>query len=239
MRVEPPSPSRPLPVTVIRALSLLLRLLLVGLPWILAEGCASSVNDCLAEMQYGDPDSVRAATIEVGELISQKELAGYPLDEGDREAIALLRDLAGKNHDSILRACAVSSLGRLTSPDSMDVFLQALQDNSTMWVVRLEAAKAIAAHPAPTAAGPLVKQMEDEQRLEVRLEILKALRAVGGMESLKILLKVFLDNSTRFRNMKLATYEAICALSGKTFALEDSASWKKYYDELSTSGKSG
>ena len=118
----------------------------------------------------------------------------------------------------------------------MDVYLQALRDGPALWIVRLEAAKAIAAHPAPEAAGPLASQLDEEPRLEVRLEVVRALRAVGGPDALKAVLQALLDGSSRFRAMKLVAYDAACALSGKTFPMEDAISWRRYYEALRAGG---
>ena len=47
------------------------------------SGCASNINDILAEMEYGDPDAVKESIVEVGDILSRKESAGYELDGGE------------------------------------------------------------------------------------------------------------------------------------------------------------
>jgi hypothetical protein len=45
---------------------------------LLLPGCAENVNDILEEAEKGDPESVKEAVIRLGEILSQKERAGYP-----------------------------------------------------------------------------------------------------------------------------------------------------------------
>lgn len=194
-------------------------------------GCAQNVNDALAEIRYGDPVSVREAIQEVGELLVRKERTGYALDEADREALALLEDLAGTNPDSVIRATAISTLARLETPDSTDIFVEALQDDSAAWIVRHEAAKALTVRPDPKAAGPLVLQLEEERNSDVQLAIVPALAAVGGEEALRAVLELFLNPSTRARKLKGVAYDALLQLSGRTFSFRDLPGWEAYYEE--------
>jgi hypothetical protein len=194
-------------------------------------GCAHNVNDALAEIQYGDPVSVREAIQEVGELLVRKERTGYALEEADREALALLEDLAAASPDSVIRATAISTLARLETPDSTEVFLKALQDNSAAWIVRHEAAKALTARPDPRAAGPLTRQLAEERNSDVQLAIVPALAAVGGEEALRAVLELFLDPSTRARKLKGVAYEAVLRLSGEQFSFRDLPSWEAYAEQ--------
>jgi HEAT repeat protein len=198
---------------------------------VLAAGCATNVNDSLAELKYGDTESVQQAVVDLGEILSQKEASNQPYDEGDKEAIAYLEDLAAKSPDDVIRASAISSLGRLERTDSTGIFAAALTDASAHWVVRLEAARAIRTRPRPQAAGAVARQLADEPRMEVRFEIIKAAQAVGGDEALKSILDFFLDRSRRSAGLRLSAYNAARALSGKDFEFEDTARWEEYRDQ--------
>jgi hypothetical protein len=204
-----------------------LRACLLGL----AAGCATNVNDSLAELKYGDTESVQQAVVDLGEILSQKEASNRPYDAGDKEAIEYLKELAAKGPDNVIRACALASLGRLERVDATDIFVAALTDASADWVVRLMAARAIRGRPQPQAAGALAKQLADEPRMEVRSEIIKAARAVGGDEALKAILDFFLDRSRRAGGLRLSAYDAARALSGQDFEFEDTARWKEYRDK--------
>jgi hypothetical protein len=206
----------------------------IALPAALAAfvcGCATSVNDLLAELQYGDSESVREAVIELGDYLGRKEVSGLSFSEADREAVRYLEDLARKSPEPLLRASALGSLARLERPEATDLYLAALEDPTTSWVVRLEAAKALAIRPDPRASEALCARVREEPRLEVSLEILKALKAVGGETALRTLLDLFLDKSRRYLNMRLPIYDALCLLSGKLYPFEDPYAWERYRNE--------
>lgn len=196
---------------------------------LLAFGCATHVNDILSEAKKGDPESVKEAVVELGVALEEKEASGFPYDAADEEAVLYLKDVATKSSDHLNRASALSSLALLKRPELTDVFLGTLEDRS--WVVQMEAAKGLAARPDPKAAEPLARRLEVEERMEVRLAIVKALAATGGDESLKALLSAFLDRSSRWKNMRLITYDAVRTLSGKEIRLENEAAWQAYFAE--------
>jgi HEAT repeat protein len=184
-------------------------------------GCASNVNDILKEAESGDPESVEEAVIQLGEMLHRKEEGGYPFDEADQVAILYLKDVARKR--------AMSSLGLLREPDLGHIFLAGLDDKS--WIVQLEAARGLAAKSYPEAGPALAKHIDADHRMEVRLALIRALQAAGGDAALEGLLRVFLDRTSRFRNMKIAAYEGVRALSGREYAFEDADSWQRYYDD--------
>lgn len=220
MSRKPPRPANPaLVLSVVAALSC---------------GCATSINDMLANLEYSDREGVREAIVEVGDFLSEKESAGYEFDEGDRAAIALLEnELARTSPDSVLRACAISSLARLQSHDATETYLAAVDDDETAWIVRLEAARALRLHPESRAVEVLARRLQEERRLEVRLEVLKALEAAGGDRALRALLEAFLEppRASRFRHLRLALYDAICSLSGLGYPLVDETSWRQFAAE--------
>lgn len=215
------------PVSVIAALFL----------WGVAAGCATDVHTALVEAQRGDPESVRAAVIELGVLLNEKEQGGYPYDEGDRAAIRYLREVSESSKDALNRANAIDSLRRLRRPELTDLYLAGLQDSS--WVVQIEAVKALKEKREPRAVKPLSDRLEGDIRMEVRVEMLTALAAIGGTEALETLLFVFLDSSERYENMKLAAYDGVRLLSGEDFAFQDKAAWEEYQEQRFPEADSG
>jgi HEAT repeat protein len=207
----------------------MLRALLHAIPGILLASCAGNINDTLEEARRGDPESIRRSVVEIGNLLAQKEASNNPYDEGDAAAINFLRDVAEKSPDSLNRASAIDSLSRLKRLDMSQLYVTSLEDKT--WIVQLESARALQAQPRPSAAEPLAQRLEADLRLEVRLEILKALQAVGGERALRALLEAFLDTSPRYENIRLATYDGVRALSGKNYPLEDTVSWQTFHEE--------
>jgi hypothetical protein len=196
---------------------------------LLALGCATHVNDILSEAKKGDPESVKEAVVELGVALQEKEASGFPYDAADEEAVLYLKDVASKSSDHLNRASALSSLALLKRPDITGVFVGALDDRS--WIVQMEAAKGLEARPDPRAAEPLARRLAVEERMEVRLAIIKALAATGGDESLRALLSAFLDRSNRWKTMRLITYDAVRALSGKEIRMENEDAWQAYFAE--------
>jgi HEAT repeat protein len=192
-------------------------------------GCAGNVNDSLEEARRGDPEAIRESVVLLGDLLRQKEKADYPYDKADLEAVQYLREVAEKSGDEVNRACAIDALAKLLRPDATDLFIGRLEDPS--WIVQLESAKALAQHPQAKAAAPLVKRLEEETRMEVRLEILKALAAVGGDDALRAILAAFLDRTARYKNMRLAAYDGLRKLSGKEYAFEEIEKWRAFQGE--------
>jgi hypothetical protein len=192
-------------------------------------GCAGNVNDYLEEAKLGDPESIKEAVVMTGALLSQKEQTGYPFDAGDEEAIKFLTEVAEKGPDAVNRASAIDSLGKLRRPRLTSLYIRGLDDKS--WSVQLEAVKALERNPDPDAVAPLRRKLDADLSLAVRLEIVKALAVEGGDEALKTLVEVFLDGSSRYRNMKLAAYDGIRKLSGKDYAFDATESWRAFLAE--------
>jgi len=194
----------------------------------LFSGCATDVHSSLVEMQSPDPESVREAVVHLGTLLSEKEEAGYPYDEGDEAAIRLLREVAEKGKDPVQRAAAVDGLSRLRRPDLIELCLKAIEDSS--WIVQMEAVKALRRRVDPRAVEPLKKRLEDDIRPEVRLEVLKTLVAIGGEEPLRTLLTIFIDAPAPYEDMRLAVYDGVRSLSGESILFEDKEGWKKFFE---------
>ena len=192
-------------------------------------GCASSVNDYLVEARRGDPESVQEAVVNVGRLLREKEERGVPYDKGDEDAVKYLTEVAEIGKDAVNRASAVDNLSHLRRPRLTSLYVRRLEDKS--WSVQLDAAKALARNPDPEAVPALSKRLLDEIRLEVRLEVVKALTAIGGEESLKSLLDAFLDPSGRYAGIQLTVYDGARKLSGKDYGQGDRERWRRYRSE--------
>ncbi|HZN58296.1 MAG TPA: HEAT repeat domain-containing protein [Planctomycetota bacterium] len=192
-------------------------------------GCAANVNDYLVEAQKGDPESVKEAVVMVGRLLKEKEESGAPFSPGDEEALQYLVEVASQGPDAVNRASAIDSLSRLKSKNFSELYAQKLEDKA--WIVQLEAARALARNPSATAVESLVKALDSELRMEVRLEVLKTLAATGGDEALHKLLDSYLDTSRRYQYMKLTAYDGIRRWSGKTYGPEERELWEKYRKE--------
>lgn len=197
----------------------------------LALGCAASMSDLLADLEYGDPEAVREAVLRVRDHLRAKEQAREDFDAADREAIDYLKDLARRSPDPAVRATAIASLAALRSHDATDVYLEAAGDDAAAWIVRLEAARALSLRPNAAAAGPLARRLGAEPQTEVRLAVISALRAVGGDVALQALLDAFLDRSLRFEGVRLALYEAVRELSGNAHSFWDREAWSRYRAE--------
>lgn len=195
---------------------------------LLVAGCSGTINEYLVLAQRGDVDEVREAVLMIGSLLVQKEQEGYAFDDGDAEAVKYLQAVARDHSDQICRMRAVSALRRLLEVDSSDIFIAAVQDDR--WGVRLEAAKALAERPSPEASPILAERLKSEARDEVRIDIIKALANVGDRRALRALLEIILfDPGGKYQGNRLRAYDAIRAISGKTFPLEDTEAWRDYY----------
>lgn len=207
----------------IRNVALLLLLVLLG-------GCSGTINAYLrlAMAPEADIEEVRESILMIGTLLVEKEQEGYAFDEGDQQAVEYLREVARRHDDQICRMRAVSALRRLQGVDSTDVFIDAVQDER--WGVRLEGAKALAARPSPKASEVLVSRLKEEPRDEVRIDLIKALARIGDRAALKALLEILLfDPGGKFQGNRLRAYEAVKAISGREYPLEDLEAWGDYY----------
>ena len=191
-------------------------------------GCSSTVVDKLEAARRGDPEEMRQAITEIGRTLYAMEQDGVPYDEGAWSAVEYLKEIAAGKVNSLNRAQALSALGRLKRADVGQLFVRSLTD--PFWLVRFEAARAIYQNPAEDAK-PLIDQLKKERFVEVRVELARAVIAIGSTESLKALLLVLLDQTGRYGALKLKVYDGVVKLSGKSFALEDRESWKQYYVE--------
>ena len=79
--------------------------------------------------------------------------------------------------------------------------------------------------------SPLVRRLDGELQMEVRLQVLKALQATGGEEALRALLAAFLDSSARFRDLRLTAYDGVRTLSGKSYGVDQLEQWQHFFAE--------
>lgn len=207
----------------------LVNVLLVMVAALPLTSCSSTVVDKLEAARRGDPEDMREAITEIGEKLYAMEGNGIPYDEGALSAVEYLKEIVEQKVDPINRAQALSALGRLQRPEVGQLYVRSLTDS--FWLVRLEAAKAIYRNPHPENAEPLVEQLKKERYVEVRIELLRALIAVGTDLSLKTVLEILLDPTGRYNAMRLKAYNGAVRLSGKTYALKDNKSWNDFYIE--------
>lgn len=201
----------------------------VLLPMAGLAGCASSVNDYLVEARRGDPESVQEAVVNVGRLLREKEDRGIPYDKGDEDAVKYLTEVAEIGKDAVNRASAVDNLSHLRRPRLTNIYVRRLEDRS--WSVQLDAAKALARNPDADSVPALSKRLDDEIRVEVRLEIVKALTAIGGEPALRKLLEALLDPSGRYAAIRLTVHDGVRKLSGKEFGLGEHERWTRFQAE--------
>lgn len=174
----------------------------------------------------GDQEEVRDAVVRVGELLHEKENAGYTLGEGDLQAVEFLKAVATAHRDFVNRMAALSALARLKETQAESVFIESLGDDH--WGVRLEAARALTDHPTAKASSPLTRQLDAETESEVRLYLIKALVEVGDRVALKVLLDVFLNPDVKYEHHKLRAYGGIRKISGLEYAFEDTEAWEDF-----------
>jgi HEAT repeat protein len=204
---------------------------LLGVTTVILAGvlasCSSTVVDKLEAAKRGDPEDMREAITEIGQKLHAMEQSGIPYDEGALSAVEYLKEIVGQRVDPLNRAQALSALGRLKRPEVGQLYVRSLTDS--FWLVRFEAVKAIYRNPRPDTARPLIKQLKTERFVEVRIELVRALIAVGTEDSLKTMLEILLDRTFRYSAMKLKAYDGVVQMSGENYALRDIESWEKFY----------
>jgi hypothetical protein len=199
--------------------------------WTIAlASCSTTPNELLIRIAQGDREAKREAIVKLGELLAEKEAAGFPLTEGDREALELLKDIAKKDTEPMQRMRAIAALRGLERLDSTDIFIEGLEANHRG--VRWECAKGLASQPTPRAVPALVARLRKEPDELVELHLIQALVAVEDPAALQALLEIFLDSTGRFEHHQMKVHRAITRQSGRNFGREDRASWQRLYEEL-------
>jgi len=195
----------------------------------LVSSCGASINEHLLLARHGDIVEVREAIVGIGGELASRQSAGFTLDEGELEAVAFLRDVAERHSDPVSRMAAISALSLLRDPTSTDTFLRVLDD--AHFGVRWEAAKALAAQPSPRAVEALEARLEAEPRAEVRLDLIKALIAIGDRPAIAALLRAFLDLSDRYGTFRSTIHRGLVELTGREYPLVDERAWREYAEQ--------
>ena len=199
----------------------------------LACGCAASLNEYLLMAQKGDEQQVREAIVGIGEELRERQHAGYAFSEGEVQAVAYLKDVAIAHRDPISRMEAISALAGLDDPGAERVFLETIDDDH--FGVRWESAKALTRHPVAGSSPVLTQRIVEEPKPEVRIDLIRALIAVGDRQALRTLLEIFLEqasleHSGRYAYNQLTIYEGIREISGLEHPFEEWAAWKEFYE---------
>ena len=192
------------------------------LVFLLLAGCGTSSQDLLLEVRKGEAYSI----IDLGQYLSSREAAGEEFSKGDLAAIELLRDVAGTDPVVANRMRAIAALAALESIESNDTFTKALK--SEYWGIRWEAAKAVTAHPNPSAVPGLIFMLKNEKEGIILIDAVKALGAIGDEASLKALLLVYFDLTPRHTNNRMKAHAALCQITGKNIPFDDVAGWLDY-----------
>ena len=193
------------------------------------SGCGHTVNDYLAEAKEGSPGAVTEAVAAVGEVLKQKEDAGLPFDAADKEALLYIKDVAATKREPTSRAAALRALAELRNADAADVFRAALKDS--FWLARLHAIVGVEQNPSPGVLEPLREVATSDPRPEVRRTAVRAIKAVGGKDALRVLLEIYLDPPQADRQSQLLAYRGVRELSGQSFSFDEQGQWRVFYDK--------
>jgi HEAT repeat protein len=102
--------------------------------------------------------------------------------------------MARSDSDGSVRAMAIRGLNRGRDKRAVPLFLAALEEKNDR--IRLEAAKALANIPDPSATAPLIRHMENpEENLDVRIACADALRNFRTSEVAQALVRALRDRS--------------------------------------------
>jgi HEAT repeat protein len=127
------------------------------------------------------------------------------------------------------RAMAITGLGRLRTVDASDVLTKALED--PFWLARFNAISAMRQARDEKFVEALVELYSEESQPEVRLEVIKALGAIGGELSLKTLFQTLLSARSRYQDEQVHAYLALRRLTGLSYNIYDLKNWQKTYDD--------
>ena len=179
----------------------------------LSMSCGRTVINVLKEARSGSPEDVEAAISMLGRLLVYKERSKIEFDAGDRAALDFLRDAAVESSMRTHRALAVAALGELQSIEATDIFLKALDDE--LWLTRLNAVRALRLHARDDFAAPLRKRLEAETEVDVRIEIVKALAAIGSDEAIEALRGVYRNRRQTRRDEDIHALRALRRLTSE------------------------
>lgn len=186
-------------------------------------GCGRTVNDYLKEAESGSPQAIEDAVSSISRLLAYKETAQVPFDEGDRAAVAYLREVAVASPIPSNRASAIQGLGRLRTIDALELFVKALGDD--FWLARYMAVRALEVHGDERHVPALVELLEGETQHEVRLAAVKALGAIGGEVATRALFEIYLVPRPRYSDEMIHAYLALRRMTGLSHGIEDRGDW--------------
>lgn len=102
--------------------------------------------------------------------------------------------MARDDNDPSVRAMAIRALNRGRDKRAVPIFLSALEDKNDH--VRLEAAKALANVPDPSATAPLLRHLENpDENVDVRIACADGLRLYPSSEVAQALVRALRDRS--------------------------------------------
>lgn len=200
------------------------RFVLWLLPLVIAS--CSGLNKWVQRAADTDERTRRKAVLTIGERL--REIEPGPRSDREQEAVDLLVRLATQDPDPAVRAAAIQELGRLKDDAGPEPYLAGLRDGH--WMVRLEAIRALIAHPAPQApeiiAGLLAQDREES--FFVRLEAVEAVVAHRAQIAIPELFRIFVDDVEEYR-LRYKAYEALRALTGVDHSYRSPA-WTDWYE---------
>ena len=132
-------------------------------------------------------------------------------------------DMARDDRDPSVRSMAIRALNRARDKRSIPIFLAALEEKNDS--IRLEAAKALANIPDPTAVAPLIRHLDNpDENVDVRIACADALRMYRTAEVAQALVRALRD-----RNFGIAwqARQSLRLMTGKDFRY-DTAAWLTY-----------
>ena len=114
---------------------------------------------------------------------------------GDQAALPVLREMFAEK-DSLLKASAASALARLSPSEAFPLLLAGMKDEN--WRVRVECAKALARPLQPAEAQQalplLIYKAQSDPTLQVKLEAVRTLGAIGSEKAVQFLATLYRDS---------------------------------------------
>ncbi|MDK1030560.1 MAG: HEAT repeat domain-containing protein, partial [Planctomycetia bacterium] len=209
-------------------------------PKIRAVECIPAMNDSIINdeghftMRYrtawalvalGDPAAI-PALIHKKIMKGPHAYGGWVVMEGlgqfkDKRVVnALIEFLEDKNDWPRMRALAAQSLGRIGDELAVPTLINELRDlqqRNHTGVVRVSAARALAAIGAKVAIEPLMEAARNERDLPVRRAAVQALVTMRVPEATGFVLKALGDSSARARRRAAASASGITGIDYKHF----------------------
>ncbi len=178
----------------------MIRMMWTLMPAIMLAGCAGTTNKDIAKaFDTDDPDLRREGVV----LLADRKGG---LDGEFLKAYALLAE----DPAPLVRATAVTALGRAGDPAYLDVVIEAMNDKDLR--VRLDAAEALDGVHGDAAVAPLSIAARNEADDEMRARCVTALRHYKTRAVLETLLEAIDDHEY---GVRLAARNALRELTGE------------------------